>query len=119
MTDKEIEALICLATDSKSDSDYSAVFKALKGKEVYVNVSTSDSGSMSVPLALVGQNLKAAIFYTDRGDSRLQKNFGGMPWEKALEMVIKMPNADGLVIQGNTSAWIALEKQKVAELLKA
>lgn len=35
----------------------------------------------------------------------------------ALKMVINMPKADGMIIQGDDSAWIAVDKNTIRNLL--
>ncbi len=111
-----IEEFIKKASITKEDNDYNSVFREIKENEVYFNVNKTPQG-MTLPLTSVGEDLSAVIFYTSKEDRRLEESYGGMPWTKALEMLVKMDNANGLIIQGISEHWIAIKKKKIEELL--
>lgn len=111
-----IDELVKKAADSKSDSDYNSFFQEVKDEELFFSVSKNNEET-TVPLALIGDDLRAVIFFTTQDDKRLNDNFGGIEWEKGLEMVLKMPDADGLVVQSSSDAWIAVKKNTIEELL--
>lgn len=62
---------------------------------------------------------KMVIFYTKKTDHRLSKKFGGMPLNRALKMVIKMDDVDGLLLQSDEEAWFAADKQAVNNVLRS
>lgn len=53
---------------------------------------------------------RMAVFYASRKDERLGKKFGGMPLIRALEMVGKSDEVEGLAIQSEGGGWIAIKK---------
>ena len=112
-----IELLISEAAATKSDSDYQTFFKAAKDVEFFFNYN-EENGVMTIPLVDVGNNHRALVFYTSKETAEKSGNLAGIVWEQGLEMIVKMPNANGLIVQNSSSSWIAINKNKIVELLK-
>lgn len=53
---------------------------------------------------------RMALFYTSKKDARLSKRFAGLPLLRAAEMVCRMPEADGMLIQSDQDAWFVATK---------
>jgi hypothetical protein len=122
MNESNIDVLIEKAASSKSDEDYQSFFNSIRHKELFFNLSNTNeidnnNNEIKVPTVSVGENLSAVVFYTSSSDSRLGDKYAGIAWEKGLEMVSKMPSANGIVIQTTSDAWIAIAKDKVEELI--
>jgi hypothetical protein len=122
MNKSNIDVIIEQASSSKSDEDYQSFFNSIRRKELFFNLSNSDeiknsNDEIKVPTVSVGENLNAVVFYTSPSDGRLGDKYAGIVWEKGLEMVSKMPSANGVIIQSESDAWIAIEKNKIEELL--
>lgn len=119
--DALLNSAIDKAATTKTDADYQSVFSLLEDQEVFFSIAHVDPARttpMQVPLAKVGNGIRAVVFYISRQDGRLTEPHGGMPWKRALEMVLKIPDADGLLVQNLADAWISLKKEKVRELLQ-
>jgi hypothetical protein len=129
MNAHHLEHLIEAAATAKSNESYFALFDALSGVELFFNVipdkNLPSSGTVvsgkekriHVPLQSVGESLKAMVFYSTNSNPVLNKPFAGIPWERALAMVSNMPDADGLVIQGSSNAWVAINRDTINKLL--
>ncbi|PXF30702.1 hypothetical protein WH50_13995 [Pokkaliibacter plantistimulans] len=110
---------INVASTTKLDSDYNELFELLKGKELYFNFIKPEKNNepLRVPLARVGEKIRAVVFFTKRENKKLEKSHGGIVWEKALEMVAKMDDADGLIIENSERAWIAINKGTIQKII--
>jgi hypothetical protein len=113
-----LEALISEARRRDSREGYDALLAALSSVEVYFSLQpSSETGladpPMSVGLVQVGPLSKAVLFFTSKTSGGLTKPFAGLPWERALEMVAKMPEADGLVLQNAADDWLAFGRSEV------
>lgn len=127
---RNLDGLIAAAANTKADQDYEILFAALVGAELFFNISTATksgsagtSGSkptpLSTPLVDVGHGLRAVALYTAKENSNLKKPFGGVTWQKALEMVSRMPDADGVVLRSSGTAWVAIDKKRALMLSDA
>ena len=122
MTKSKIEALVSRAASSKTNSDYEELFLGLRGTELFFNVNSgggANASPVSIPIVDAGSGFRAVLFFTSNESEGLKKPFGGLVWEKVLEMVIKIPDADGLIIQNNETAWVGVDKMKAKNLLDA
>lgn len=123
MQAKNIDALLATAASTGDANDYQRLFDALKGVELFLSIATAPDPAggtrapASTPLVKVGPSLNAVLLCISRESDKLSKPYGGVVWERALQMVASMPQADGLVIQGDGSAWVGLDKAKVNSLL--
>lgn len=114
--------LVNRAANSGAATDYDELFSKLPGIELFFNVATVEEGgadpvAISTPLVHAGGALKAVLLFTSSDNPQLKRPFGGIVWERALEMVAGMPDADGLIIQTNDTAWVGIDKAKVLALL--
>lgn len=121
MNTQDIDALLSDAATTGASDAYERLFLALNGVELFFNVTTGGEGNQAVstPLVKVGPCLNAVLLCTSKDSDKLSKPFGGIQWERALQMVMSIPQADGVVIHGVGAAWIGLDKAKVEALLKA
>jgi hypothetical protein len=122
MTNSKIEALVSRAASNKTNSDYDELFLVLRGIELFFNVNGgggANASPVSIPIVDAGSGFRAVLFFTSNESKNLKKPFGGLVWEKALEMVIKINDADGLIIQNNEAAWVGVDKIKAKALLDA
>ena len=121
MIQSEVEKLLAKTAQSNNPEDYEALFSAARGVEFFFNVSGSPTSSenhfVSTPLVNAGEGLRAVLMFTSKNNPSLKKPFGGIIWEKALEMVINMPQADGLIIQNNDLTWLAIDKENLRSIL--
>ena len=122
MNEANIDLIIKKAADSKSDEDYKSFFNIVRRKELFFNLANSEQvessdDELKVSTVSVGENLNAVVFYTSSKDDRLSDKYAGIVWEKGLEMVSQMPNANGVVIQSSSDAWIAIAQEKIDEIV--
>lgn len=123
MDTRKIDELVSLAAATNAMEDYDRLFAALEGVELFFNVNTEHAGvkskAVSTPLVEAGPALNAVLFFTSRDNANLKKPYGGIVWEKALEMLVKMPQADGMIIESGSKDWVGLDKEKARLLLAA
>jgi hypothetical protein len=95
-----VDALVSTAKRLASAEAYDDLFDALKGVEIFFNVTPAvGTGSVpSVSLHRVGPLSNAVMFFTSKTNKNLVAPYAGIPWERALEMAAKMPQADGVVL---------------------
>jgi hypothetical protein len=119
MTSKSLSDYIISHADSNENSDFLLDFRDV---ELYFSMppqSNEESSYAQSQLRIMIAEAalgKMAFFYTNKADSRLSDNFGGLPLLKAIEMVLKMPEADGLIIQSNDEAWFGADKNALKRL---
>ena len=116
MENHTVDELIERAASIKSDEDYNDLFNKLRGREVFFNL--TDSDKPTVPMVDVGEGMKAIVFYMSSKDSRLTNRYGGIGWQKGLEMASKMKNLDGVVIQGASDSWVAISQKTISKLIE-
>jgi hypothetical protein len=112
-----VDELLEAAAISKSNADYERLFARLKDVELFLNIS-SDEKLMTTPLADVGNGQRAIILYTSKDNAKLQRPYGGMLWQQALNMLVKIAAADGMVIEGANSYWVAINRARAEFLLQ-
>lgn len=119
MEGNDIEVIISNAASSKSDEDYNVFFDAIRNREIFFSIKDgeADGAGVRVPLVSLGNGLTAIVFHTTKNESRLGQSYGGMVWERALDMALKMQGVDGIVVQGVSDAWIGMAKAKIEELV--
>jgi|GEM_PF-6427984 len=116
MENHTVDELIERAALSKSDEDYNNLFNKLRGGEVFFNL--TDSEKPTVPMVDVGEGMKAIVFYVSSKDSRLTNRYGGIAWQKGLQMASKMKNLDGVVIQGISDSWVAISQKTISNMIE-
>jgi hypothetical protein len=121
-----ISSLVSKAARTSSLEDYEELFRRLPGVELFFNVITApdtESGSgrapepVSTPLVDAGNGLNAVLFFTSKESSLLKAPYGGIVWERALEMFLSIPDAEGLIIQNEDADYVGIERAKAKELL--
>jgi hypothetical protein len=79
-------------------------------------VTASPDVEIKVPLVRLDIG-RMALFYTSRKDARLSERFAGLPLLRAAEMVCRMPEADGMLIQSDQDAWFVATKDALRSVL--
>lgn len=127
MSTRKIDELVSAAASTSADEDYERLFSALEDVELFFNVTAegnNDSGGaksvpVSTPLVDAGPGLKAVLFFTSNDNVNLKKPYAGITWQRALEMLVRMAHADGLIIQSADAKWIGIDKQRAQFLLSS
>ena len=117
MSVDDVEQAITTAAASKCDADYKSFFATACGVEFFFSVRESN-GRMIVPLRDVGQGLRAIVFYTYKEKASRLGKCAGIEWTRGLEMVLRMPEADGLVVENSAADWIAMNRGGIGRLLE-
>lgn len=121
----ELDKLVSLAARANRLEDNYRLFDALRGIELFFNVTvTKENGGdgkaqtpVSTPLVPAGPGLHAVLFFTSRDNVNLKSPYAGIVWERALEMLIAMADADGLIIQSTDASWVGVDRQNAEALL--
>ena len=59
-----------------------------------------------------------SLFYTTKENTRLKKGqIGGVPLIAAIEMVFGVPSINGILLQSDKDAWVAIKKEELLNLL--
>jgi hypothetical protein len=127
----DIDKLVYEIAEYKREKDYELFLKEILNRELYFSIvqaekvrNTSVNSKMternlSVPSTTMFNELKMIVMHTSKDDERLSNPYAGINGLKGLEMVLKMPKVDGLVIQNKESSWVGLRKEKIENLLSA
>lgn len=123
-----IDELVTQAARSNTKQDSDALFKALRGQEIFFWVRTEKKidptngqereVAVSSPLLRLPAGQRAFMLYTSREDARLRNPYGGAQWERALRMLTDMNEADGLILTSPNKDSIAVDKQNAHDILK-
>ncbi len=127
---RDINELIHEIADRKRPLDYDELFRRLPALKLYFPVSASaiDNLPRGTPLQ-VGKDsaLRAAtaavngktfvLLYASRSDKRLGEHYAEIEGMEALRMVMRIASADGLAIQAEGTAWVAMDKKKIGSAL--
>src|SRR5262245_50097721 len=100
----------------------------LRGRELYVSIASSnvplESGRkilvgegdhIALPTSSLPNGMTCVVFYVDRGDRRLGRNYAGLPAAEAFEMVTKT-DVDTLLIQNAKNSWVAFPRGDLAAM---
>lgn len=119
MKSHHIEKLIQTAVTSKSEADYENLFTALSRAELYLNLSAEmEAGPLSTPVVRVGNEMRGFVLFVSKDNAKLRRPFGGIPWKHALEMLIHIPEADCVVIEGADPFWVAIDRGRAQYLMQ-
>ncbi|HVY20035.1 MAG TPA: SseB family protein [Bauldia sp.] len=116
----DLSQLIDTAADSKTEADYEAVFSALKGRQVFVNVLKDEAvpdADVRMPVMTIGDNFRVVGLYTSLEAAQAQGAVAGILWEDALAMVGKIPDVNGLAVHNGKDSWFAIDKAAAAIVL--
>jgi hypothetical protein len=92
------------SVDAPAIQAYDGTLTVTPGTEARIPVVSVDIG-------------RVVLFFTSRQDARLRGRIAGMPLVEAAAMVCKMPDVDGVLIQSDAAAWIAVNKEAVRRLI--
>ncbi len=117
----ELDDLIYQIAEYNRDEDVMQFYKLLRKSEIFSSIekrSHLNEDKIQFPYTLVNNN-KLVMFYTQPDDPRLSRPYAGMPGNKALEMVLKVAEVDGMIIQSHKrDAWFAMTKPQIANILE-
>lgn len=62
--------------------------------------------------------VRMGVFYASKEDSRLGERFAGMPLIHAAIMICDAPEIDGILLQSESTAWIAVPEEELREVIQ-
>jgi hypothetical protein len=125
-----IDDLIYDIAEYKRSDDYMLLYEKTLNREMFFSIISTNKtvdgtqlrvqkkDEIKVPITSELNGKKMVVFYTSSQDTRLGTPYAGIWGDKGLEMVSKMPEADGVVIQNKDSSWVAITKQQILILLE-
>ena len=123
-----IEHFVSQAACNNSREVNDQLYHALKGREIFYRVKLgtvtnkesgqSEERAISCPLLTLPSGQHAFVTYTSKENDKLVAPFGGATWEHALEILVKMPQADGMILINNTADSVAISKEFASKLLE-
>lgn len=57
-----------------------------------------------------------ALFYTTKDHPKLREGFAGLPLRAAINMVLKTPGVNGMLLQSDKDAWVVVMKEALVKL---
>jgi hypothetical protein len=63
------------------------------------------------------QSLKLLPVFTSSTNPKLAKAYGEIEGREVLQMVVKMPDIDGLLVQSSGTAWVIVKRDKISDVL--
>ncbi len=128
---RDIEQVIYDVAESNKDEDFHRLYELLLDKELYIPIDTDSlpknavSGSKIVTDAsnqikvknVIGPDGQLMIpSSTLREAPLVQGGYVGIEWFEYLEMVLKVPEAWGALLQGKTS-YVGFDKERINYIL--
>ncbi len=93
--------------DKKFDSMGGQIVEASENDEIQMQYVTVQDSNFS-------------LFYTTKENPRLTAgSIGGVPLIAAIEMVLDVPEVDGLLLQSDADRWVAIKKTELTNLFRA
>jgi hypothetical protein len=129
---RDIEQIIFDVAEYNKDEDFHRLYELMIGRELFLPVDPDTLPGNSKPGDKVvtdsSMQIKVKNVQAPNGDtlvpcatlesSQLVKDgYIGMDWFGFLEMVLKIPEASGVLIQGKTS-WVGFDKGRVQYILE-
>ena len=126
---RTIDSLIRDIADHQRPDDYSEFFRRLPTLQLFIPIvgplpASIPSGERIViragmeikaRTALV-QDLECVLAFTSNDNPNLGNDYAGIEGREALQMVLRIPNMGGLLVQ-STGTGVALDRQKVSHVL--
>ncbi|MFP8968013.1 SseB family protein [Pokkaliibacter sp. CJK22405] len=112
-----LKNLIELTSKENKNENYIEVISKFMKSEVFFNVGKTEDGQTVLPYVKNKDNLKLALFYTEKENSKLNKPYAGMNGEKVFRMIARMNHLDGIVIENQDEYWVALQKETIVKAL--
>jgi hypothetical protein len=111
----DVEEAMSRAHASGSPDDYRQAFESLAGSELYFPVSPENPEA--IPLTPMADGAQAVRMTTSRDSEHLGPRYAGIRFENAIGMIVRMPDADGLIIQNEAGAWTAFNRYAAEKIL--
>jgi hypothetical protein len=129
-TEKDIDQLIYAAAEYEEFDNYHLLYKKILAEEMFFSLvekneiektrsNTGNGDDFKIPTVLANNGMSAVVFHTKPDDIRLSKKYAGMPGRRGLEMVLEIPDVDGIIIQNSDDSWFAIPKEQIAKILNS
>ena len=127
---RTVDALIRDIADHQRPEDYSEFFRLLpelqlflplagplptsipRGEKIVVSAGTE----IRARTASI-QGLECVLVFTSADHPNLGADYAGLDGREALQMVERIPNIGGLLVQSTGTGWVGLDRQKVTHVL--
>jgi hypothetical protein len=116
MDDAELETLVSDAARIGTSTAHDRLLQAMRGRTVYFNATPGQDGAPAQVATFEAAGRRGVDAVSSRRHPDLRPRFGGMPWERALEMAAKMPALDGLFLRNEANDWIFVDRASAARL---
>ena len=122
-----VEQQVSRAARENTHQSTDELFRIMQGHEVFFRIKTEtvinqktgrpEQRSVSSPLLSLPNGLNAFVVYTSKENKALPSPFGGAPWERALQIMVAMEQADGLLLVNQTGDTVAWSKEAARGLV--
>lgn len=127
-SEKDIDQLIYAAAEHKESDIYHLLYEKAVKQELFFSLVESDEinrktsivkrkEDFKIPTVLAFNDMKAVVFYTRSDDARLSKKYAGMLGRRGMEMIMGIPDVDGIIIQNSDNSWVAILKEEIEKIL--
>lgn len=126
---RDTDALIKDIADHKKTEDYSEFLTLLPKLTLFLSLQgplpeglprgqkiTLSEMEIKARTASI-QNLKLIVVFTSKSNPKLGADYAEIEGREVLQMVLKSPGIDGLLVQSSGTAWVGVDKDKISDLL--
>ena len=127
---RDINSLLHSIADHKRAEDYSEFFQLLPSLQLFLPLTTPlpndlprgeqfqvEAGVEIKAQTVSIKGLECVLVFTSENNPNLGDDYAGIEGREVLQMVLKLPNIDGLVVQSSGTGWVGLDKQKISYVL--
>jgi hypothetical protein len=125
---RDIDRVIFDIAEHHRPRDHQRLFTLLRGREMFVSIASSNvpiedgrrfqvspGDEIQMKTGSLPNGMSCVIFYLDRTDPRLGRQYAAMTVPDAFEMVSKT-EVDALLIQNAQASWVAFPRAELGTL---
>jgi hypothetical protein len=127
---RDVDSLIKDIADNKNAKDYAEFLSLLPNLRLFLplvgplpegftrgqKITVQDGMEIKARTVSV-QSLELILVFTSATNSKLGADYAEIEGREALQMVIKSRAIDGLLVQSSSTAWVAVERDKISDVL--
>ena len=113
--------------DTKNWEHDANILETFLDSEIFFKITNPIQQQQNGPMTIsAGQEIKMqtaklpdgpmALFYTTKDNPKLKDGVAGLPLRAAINMVLRNPGVNGMLIQSDQDAWVAVKKDALEKL---
>lgn len=127
---RDTDSLIKDIADHKKAKDYSEFLTLLPNLRLFLplvgplpegiqrgqKITVQDGTEIKARTVSV-KNLQLILVFTSATNPKLGADYAEIEGREALQMVLKSPGIDGLLVQSSGTAWVGIDRDKISDVL--